>query len=57
MSCTAVARSRVWAELGACRRCGHRWMRRFRAEGWNGLRERRSGPAPAGTAPPTPPRC
>ncbi|MGW0486320.1 IS481 family transposase [Nonomuraea sp. NPDC003214] len=34
----------VAAELGVSRQCGHRWVRRFRAEGWDGLRERRSGP-------------
>ncbi|MFI9556983.1 IS481 family transposase [Nonomuraea endophytica] len=34
----------VAAELGVSRQCGHRWVRRFRQEGWDGLQERRSGP-------------
>ncbi|MFI9561766.1 IS481 family transposase [Nonomuraea endophytica] len=34
----------VAAELGISRQCGHRWVRRFREEGWDGLSERPSGP-------------
>ncbi|MFI6483766.1 IS481 family transposase [Nonomuraea sp. NPDC050663] len=34
----------VAAELGVSRQCGHRWVARFRQEGWEGLPERRSGP-------------
>lgn len=34
----------VAAELGVSRQCAHRWLARYRAEGWDGLRERRSGP-------------
>ncbi|MBB5079291.1 hypothetical protein HNR40_004777 [Nonomuraea endophytica] len=36
----------VAAELGVSRQCGHRWVRRYREEGWDGLRERRSGRYP-----------
>ncbi|MFD0537180.1 IS481 family transposase [Actinomadura luteofluorescens] len=34
----------VAAELGVSRQCAHRWVRRFRDQGWAGLAERRSGP-------------
>ncbi|GAA4958497.1 hypothetical protein HD597_000238 [Nonomuraea thailandensis] len=38
----------VAAEPGLSRQCGHRRVRRFRTNGWDGLRERRSG-TPADT--------
>ncbi|MEV5568813.1 IS481 family transposase [Spirillospora sp. NPDC052269] len=34
----------VAAELGVSRQCAHRWVGRYRAEGWDGLADRRSGP-------------
>src|ERR1041384_4508170 len=34
----------VAAELGVSRQCAHRWVGRYRAEGWAGLTDRRSGP-------------
>ncbi|WP_061294046.1 IS481 family transposase [Herbidospora cretacea] len=34
----------VAAELGVSRQCAHRWVTRYRQEGWPGLEERRSGP-------------
>ena len=43
----------VAAEMGVSRQCAYRWVRRFRAEGWDGLADRRSGPrtCPSRTAP------
>jgi len=43
----------VAAELGVSRQCAHRWVGRYRAEGWEGLADRRSGPrsCPSRTAP------
>ncbi|WP_406476295.1 IS481 family transposase [Streptomyces platensis] len=34
----------VAKELGVSRQCAHRWVARFRAEGWNGLHDRSSRP-------------
>lgn len=34
----------VAAELGVSRQCAHRWVGRYRRQGWDGLAERRSGP-------------
>ncbi|MEU8310890.1 IS481 family transposase [Actinomadura sp. NPDC048955] len=34
----------VAAELGVSRQCAHRWVGRYRRQGWAGLAERRSGP-------------
>lgn len=34
----------VTKEMGVSRQCGHRWLARFDAEGWDGLRERSSRP-------------
>ncbi|RFU42265.1 IS481 family transposase [Actinomadura logoneensis] len=34
----------VAAELGISRQCAHRWVGRYRRQGWDGLAERRSGP-------------
>jgi transposase InsO family protein len=34
----------VAKEMGVSRQCGHRWLARFDAEGWDGLRERSSRP-------------
>lgn len=34
----------VAKELGVSRQCAHRWVRRFDAEGWEGLRDRSSRP-------------
>ena len=34
----------VAAEMGVSRQCGHRWVARFDAEGWDGLRDRSSRP-------------
>lgn len=36
--------SHVAKELGVSRQCAHRWVARFRAEGWDGLRDRSSRP-------------
>lgn len=36
--------SHVAAELGVSRQCAHRWVKRFDAEGWDGLVERSSRP-------------
>src|SRR5581483_278441 len=43
----------VAAELGVSRQCAHRWVGRYRAQGWEGLAERRSGPrsSPRRTSP------
>ncbi|WP_327086755.1 IS481 family transposase [Nonomuraea sp. NBC_01738] len=45
----------VAAEMGVSRQCGHRWVARYHEEGWDGLRERRSGPrsSPRRTPPET----
>jgi transposase InsO family protein len=34
----------VAKELGVSRQCAHRWVKRFDAEGWDGLRDRSSRP-------------
>ncbi|URN10280.1 IS481 family transposase [Actinomadura madurae] len=34
----------VAAELGVSRQCAHRWVGRYRRQGWDGLADRRSGP-------------
>ena len=34
----------VAKELGVSRQCAHRWVNRYRAEGWPGLQDRRSSP-------------
>lgn len=34
----------VAAELGVSRQCAHRWVGRYRRQGWGGLADRRSGP-------------
>lgn len=34
----------VAAEMGVSRQCGHRWVARFDAEGWEGLHDRSSRP-------------
>jgi transposase InsO family protein len=34
----------VASELGISRQCAHRWVARFRHQGWGGLADRRSGP-------------
>ncbi|MEU5366647.1 leucine zipper domain-containing protein, partial [Streptomyces sp. NPDC005925] len=34
----------VAKELGVSRQCAHRWVARFRAEGWAGLHDRSSRP-------------
>ncbi|MFC3588641.1 IS481 family transposase, partial [Streptantibioticus rubrisoli] len=34
----------VAKELGVSRQCAHRWVRRYRAEGWGGLHDRSSRP-------------
>jgi transposase InsO family protein len=34
----------VTKEMGVSRQCGHRWLARFDAEGWDGLRDRSSRP-------------
>jgi transposase InsO family protein len=34
----------VAKEMGVSRQCGHRWLARFDAEGWDGLRDRSSRP-------------
>lgn len=34
----------VAREMGVSRQCGHRWVARFSAEGWEGLRDRSSRP-------------
>ncbi|WP_433465587.1 IS481 family transposase [Spirillospora sp. CA-128828] len=34
----------VASELGISRQCAHRWVGRFRGQGWDGLADRRSGP-------------
>jgi transposase InsO family protein len=36
--------SHVAKEMGVSRQCGHRWLARFDAEGWDGLRDRSSRP-------------
>ncbi|MGW0285299.1 IS481 family transposase [Streptomyces sp. NPDC003236] len=36
--------SHVAKELGVSRQCAHRWVARFRAEGWDGLHDRSSRP-------------
>ena len=36
--------SHVAAELGVSRQCAHRWVARFDAQGWDGLRDRSSRP-------------
>lgn len=43
----------VAKELGVSRQCAHRWVNRYRAEGWNGLHDRTSRPhhCPARTSP------
>jgi transposase InsO family protein len=42
----------VAREMGISRQCGHRWVARFAAEGWEGLRDRSSRPhrSPARTS-------
>jgi transposase InsO family protein len=34
----------VAKELGVSRQCAHRWVNRYRAEGWSGLQDRSSSP-------------
>jgi transposase InsO family protein len=43
----------VAAELGVSRQCAHRWVGRFRDQGWDGLADRPSGPrtSPSRTPP------
>lgn len=43
----------VAAELGISRQTGHKWVRRYRAEGWAGLLDRSSRPQTSPTRPPT----
>src|SRR4051794_6861422 len=43
----------VAKEMGVSRTCAHRWLNRYRAEGWAGLADRSSRPrsSPGATAP------
>jgi len=42
--CAGRPVAHVAREMGVSRQCGHRWVARFSAEGWEGLRDRSSRP-------------